>query len=299
MTCSVCIATYKRNELLKKLLDSLLRMAIPADLDLQIIVVDNDNEKSAKNILDLYSDTDRIEFEYYSQPKKNISITRNVAVKHSKGEYLLFIDDDEWADENLLSEHFKIHKEYNADGTFGIVKPEFHSDTPDWIKSGDYFFKDTTKTGDVALSTRTSNCLLKRSVLNGTIEPFNEEYGLTGGEDTFLFESLRKKGANFISVRSAIVYETISPERTNLKWLFKKFYQTGNTVTRRFIHLSKNKFFSRIYYFFRAFVFLIVSCLLMCLYCFNSKKRTFYILKIASNLGHIASVVGFNFEGYK
>ena len=98
MICSVCIATYKRSQLLRKLLDSIVSQYLPDNIKLQVIVVDNDMENSAEHIVKEYENRENISFEYFVQPEKNISLTRNVAVKNSKGEFLLFIDDDEEAE---------------------------------------------------------------------------------------------------------------------------------------------------------------------------------------------------------
>ena len=94
MICSACIATYKRSQLLKKLLDGILNQNVTDNIRLQVIVVDNDVEKSAEHIIKEYENRENIIFEYFVQPEKNTSLTRNVAVENSIGDYLLFIDDD-------------------------------------------------------------------------------------------------------------------------------------------------------------------------------------------------------------
>ena len=141
MICSVCIATYKRSRLLRKLLNSILGQNLPDNIKLQVIVVDNDMAKSAEHIVKEYENRDIIEFEYFVQPEKNISLTRNVAVDNSKGEYLLFIDDDEEADKNWIIKYLEVINKYNADGVFGPVFPLFHEETPGWMKECNFFTK--------------------------------------------------------------------------------------------------------------------------------------------------------------
>ena len=49
--CSVCVATFKRPELLRKLIHSLFDQKEIEDIVLEIIIVDNDVDKSAKEIV--------------------------------------------------------------------------------------------------------------------------------------------------------------------------------------------------------------------------------------------------------
>jgi len=299
MICSVCIATYKRKQLLRRLLDSILIQNLPENIELQVIVVDNDENKSAKEVVQSYNDVDNIKFEYHEQPEKNISLTRNVAVNNAVGEYLFFIDDDEKADTDWIKNHLESLIEYSADGCFGIVLPEFHNDTPEWIKFGDYFARDCPPTGDDAIYMGAGNSIIKSNIINQVSGPFDPDYGLTGGEDTHLFSTLRRNGAKFISNRKAIVTELFSSDRTNIKWLFKKSFQTGNTATRRMIENAQNKLKRKAELLIRAITFAAISLISVVIGAPVKRNRVKWLLKFASNAGHIAAVIGINYKGYK
>ena len=296
MICSVCIATYKRPQLLRNLLDSLYAQNLPANVNLQLIVVDNDKDKSAQEIVSEYENINCITIEYFVQSEKNISLTRNVAVKNSKGEYLLFIDDDEEADKNWIKNYFDALNKYSADGVFGPVLPTFHNRTPEWMKQSSFFNKKCPPTGDEAIFTRTSNCIVKAEIIKTENGPFDIDYGITGGEDTHLFSRLRKKGAKFISSREAVVTEFVIPERTRIGWLFKKSFQTGNTATRRMIENAQKKINRKFELLLRAITFAVVSLILVIIYFPVKKKRVQWLIKLASNIG---AVFGFNYKAYK
>lgn len=299
MICSVCIATYKRSQLLRKLLDSILGQNLPDNIKLQVIVVDNDMAKSAEHILKEYENRDNIAFEYFVQPEKNISLTRNVAVDNSKGEYLLFIDDDEEADKNWIIKHLEAITKYGADGVFGIVLPDYHAKTPKWVRNSDYFNRNIPITGEKATYLGTGNCIVKSSLIKNELGPFDLDYGITGGEDTHLFTRLEKKGAKFISSLEAIASEFIPPERTTMRWLIKKSFQTGNTATRRMIENANNKLLRKVELFFRAIVFETISLILIIVHLPSKKLTAKWLMKFASNAGHIIAVIGFNYKGYK
>ncbi len=299
MICSVCIATYKRSQFLRKLLDSLLIQNLLDYIKLQVIVVDNDMEKSAEHIVKEYKDSDRINFEYFVQPEKNISLTRNVAVRNANGEYLLFIDDDEEADKNWVASYIEALNKYKADGVFGPVFPSFHDGAPGWIKESGFFTKDCPPTGETAVFTRTSSCIIKAVLIKSEPVPFDPAYGITGGEDVHLFTRLKRKGANFISSKEAIVTEFIPSERTTIKWLLKKSFQTGNSATRRMIENANNKLIKKTELFSRAILFEIISFILFIIHLPSKKLSTKWLMKFASNAGHLIAVIGFNYKGYK
>ena len=94
---------------------------------IEIIIVDNDPEGSAKDIVNDIKESFKVPILYFDQSIKNISLTRNVAVKNANGDFLLFIDDDEYADSEWVINLYSTLKEYNADGVFGLVIPEFEN----------------------------------------------------------------------------------------------------------------------------------------------------------------------------
>jgi succinoglycan biosynthesis protein ExoM len=94
VSVDVCIATYKRLDLIRQLLESLAVQTIIDSLKLRIIIIDNDPEKSAKTTVDTFFSDKDIAYIYDVQPEKNISLTRNKALDYATADYLAFIDDD-------------------------------------------------------------------------------------------------------------------------------------------------------------------------------------------------------------
>lgn len=86
---TIAIISYKRPELLNQCLKSILAQN---KLSKNIIIIDNDYQKSAYKIYKLYKT--KLKINYYHEPSKNISKARNLAIKNCKTQYLAFIDDD-------------------------------------------------------------------------------------------------------------------------------------------------------------------------------------------------------------
>jgi succinoglycan biosynthesis protein ExoM len=300
MNCSVCIATYKRPELLKLLFDSLILQELTEEIKLEIIVVNNDIAESAKPIFEQYFDTDKISFNYYVQPLRNISVTRNMGVQSASGDYIFFIDDDEIASPSWIRLLLETMHKYNADAVFGRVLSHFDDSTPSWIKKSYIFNRPSPPTGTITFHPRTGNCLIKASIIKQIEGPFDPGYGVTGGEDTYLFSKLKKRGYNFVNCREAWVSELQPLSRTKTIYLIKRAFFTGNLYTRRTIELfNKNHFLIRIIFFSKSIFLLMLSILLMILCLPNGHFRSYWMSKIASNLGHIFGVFKIKIKVYK
>ena len=99
---SVCICTYKRPKLLKKLLSELEKQQTEEYFDFSIIVVDNDKAESAKNTVENFAKYSQIVVEYYVEPEQSRALVRNKAIKMAKGDFVALIDDDEYPESRWL-----------------------------------------------------------------------------------------------------------------------------------------------------------------------------------------------------
>lgn len=106
---SVVTPTYKRSTKLPRAIDSILSQTYKS---LELFVV-NDNDPNdeytqyVKKITEKYSEDSR--FNLIIQDKHiNGAVARNVAIKHAKGEYIAFLDDDDWWEPNKIEEQIKV-----------------------------------------------------------------------------------------------------------------------------------------------------------------------------------------------
>ncbi len=300
MLCSVCVATYKRPQLLNDLLNSLRNQNLPQNLELEVITVDNDVEKSAEQTVKEFIESSGMKIRYYTQPEKNICLTRNKAVHESRGKYILFVDDDEIASPDWAALLVKTLEDYKADAVFGRVIPIFNEDTPEWIKQSKLYDKKLPPTGEEVSFTRTSNCIVKADLIKSMEGPFDPSYGLTGGEDSHLFRRMKRKGAKYISCYEAYVTEYMPSNRTNINWLVKRSFRAGNSYTRSAIELTKkDKVITKFILMGRAFSFSIISIFFFIISTPLRKWRTHWMLKFAGNVGHLSAIFGYHYQEYK
>lgn len=230
--CSVCVATFKRPEMLRKLIQSLFDQKQIDDIILEIIIVDNDVARSAKEIVAEFSDTSSISISYYEQSIQNISLTRNMALDMSSGDYIAIIDDDETADNYWIRNLVDALIKFSADAVFGYVIPIFDPKISEWKKQREIYFLPLGKTGDSPLFYYTTNCIIKADKVKKNNLRFDPKYGLTGGEDSVFFDLLSKYQSKFIVCREAISYEIVPNYRTKLKFICNRYFQKGNNEGR-------------------------------------------------------------------
>jgi glycosyltransferase involved in cell wall biosynthesis len=92
---SVIIPTYNRGSLIKRAVDSVLSQTFK---DYEIIIIDDGSKDDTKDVLAPYMDRVR----YVHQANAGISKARNHGIELAKGQYIAFLDsDDYWAPEKL------------------------------------------------------------------------------------------------------------------------------------------------------------------------------------------------------
>ncbi len=237
---SVCVPTYKRPLLLERLLISIREQQTFGEFNISVVVVDNDKECSARDTVRTLR-RGRMLVCYANEPVQNISLARNRAVLLSRGEYVAFIDDDEFPQRYWLYNHYKMIKESGADGVLGPVIPHFDSGAPAWLIKSKICLRPSYHSGTLlkASQTRSGNVLFDRKVFTNNGLLFDPSYGLTGGEDTDFFRRAVRCGLKFVWCQEASVYETVPVERWKRAYYVKRAMMRGRV--KHFSYLKKNR----------------------------------------------------------
>jgi len=96
---SIVIPTCNRNDLLSKCLDMVNDGLLLLDKEVEIIVSDDGKDDNAKNLIEKNYPFAR----WVEGPKRGPAANRNNGVKNSKGEWLVFVDDDCLPQHNWLA----------------------------------------------------------------------------------------------------------------------------------------------------------------------------------------------------
>jgi glycosyltransferase involved in cell wall biosynthesis len=213
--------------MLKRLLDGLVGQETDGLFTYSVVVADNDQQESGRAVVDAFSATSGIPVTYCVEPRQNIARTRNKAVQASHGDYVVFIDDDEFPTPKWLLTLFTTCCDFNVDGVLGPVKPHFDETPPAWVVDGKFYDRPSYPTGLVIdwRKGRTGNTLLKRHVFDGEETPFRPEF-LTG-EDQDFFRRMIGKGYVFVWCHEALAYEVVPPIRWRRTFMLKRALLRG------------------------------------------------------------------------
>jgi succinoglycan biosynthesis protein ExoM len=226
---SVCVCTYKRPDLLQRLLARLGVQKTADRFTYSIVVVDNDQSGSARQTGDAFASQSAIALRYCIEPRQNISRARNKAVENAAGDFIAFIDDDEIPSEVWLLTLFDACRHYNVDGVLGPVLPQFDSAPPAWIVKGKFYQRPSYPTGFVIdwPKGRTGNVLLKKQVFAAEPVPFRPEF-LTG-EDQDFFRRAIARGYVFVWCEEAMAHEVVPAIRWKRSFMLKRALLRGAT----------------------------------------------------------------------
>ena len=299
---SVCIASYNRPVLLQKLLDSLEDQATDDKFKYSIVVVDNDKNLTAQNVVLSIAQNAPISIQYYSEPIQNISLARNLLIKMSKGNLIAFIDDDEFAEKDWLLNLYGTMKKYNCQIVNGPVCPFFDPVIPIWIKRTKYFDPQEVKTGASSYKIcATGNCLIDRVVFDKFPDPFNPKFGLTGGEDTDFFKRAKELNISFCWCNEAIAYEYIGPNRAQVQYIVRRSFSGGNSFIR--LRVENKGLDVRVYNFllsfFKLIIFFPLSPLFLLLGIVNPQYLVLFIVKIAGFVGQMSAIFNIKYFQYQ
>lgn len=108
---SVLMLTYNRENLVSRAIESILSQTCR---DFEFIIVDNGSTDRSGQIADEYGEKD-LRIHVIHREQGNIGAGRNTALDAAKGEYITFVDDDDWAEPDFLEFLLCLLEDSNAD----------------------------------------------------------------------------------------------------------------------------------------------------------------------------------------
>ena len=107
---SVIMLTYNREELVGRAIDCILAQTYR---DFEFIIVDNGSSDRSGAIADEYAAKDS-RIRVIHRERGNIGSGRNAGLDAAKGEYIAFIDDDDWTEPDFLEFLYNLLVEYGV-----------------------------------------------------------------------------------------------------------------------------------------------------------------------------------------
>ncbi|GAB4392710.1 MAG: hypothetical protein Tsb0032_09370 [Kiloniellaceae bacterium] len=238
MRVALCAATFRRPQGLQRLLEGLAAQEVPAEVEVEAVIVDNSATAEAAPQVTAAAPGMPWALHYVSEPRRGITYARNAALLKAAAlhcDFIVFIDDDEVPAPRWLAALLAAQRRSGATVVVGAVQPLFGPEAPDWMIAGGFFASPNFPDGAELDDAFTGNVLIDLRRLQALGLAFDHRFALTGGEDTMLFRDLLDAGGRIVYAADAVVHEVVPPSRARLAWLLRRWYRTGNVEAELFL----------------------------------------------------------------
>ena len=283
-------------------LRSFQTLIVPEGYSAELIVADNDLDRSAEATVAAFSDSISIVTQYFVESNRGIVYMRNAVIEkalEAEADLLAFIDDDEEVEPHWLEEMLRQKTAYQAQVVVGRVARILPEDTPKWVIKGKFFERPHIKTGTVRKAASTSNVIFDLPLICTEMGlRFHPALNLSGSSDTFLFTEATEKGAKIIWVNDNLIKESIPKSRMTVSWLLKRAFRHTNcrALRKRIKSPYYKAFISESLYGLLHFVLGIIS---FPIYIFWGKAGVVHCLRFLwKGAGSFAGLTGYVYEEY-
>ena len=111
MKVSVIIAAYNIEEYIERCIESVINQS---EIEIEIIIVNDGSTDNTLNIIKKMSDLDE-RIIIINQKNQGLVETRKRGLKNANGKFILFLDGDDWLENNCVEELYKTAIDKNAD----------------------------------------------------------------------------------------------------------------------------------------------------------------------------------------
>ena len=112
MKVSIIVPVYNSEKYLKRCIDSLINQTMS---DIEIIIIDDCSSDGSKDIINSYAKKDKRIKVIRNKKNMGIGYNRNLGIKFATGEYISFIDSDDWANETMCDKMYEKAKKEGLD----------------------------------------------------------------------------------------------------------------------------------------------------------------------------------------
>lgn len=258
MKLSVIFCTYNREKYLYNALKSIAKQDFPYQ-DYEIVMVNNNSTDSTESICKKFQeDYPQVEFHYILETNQGLSYARNRGVKESKGDILVFVDDDATVFEFYLSSiklFFEAHPDVAACG--GPIVPVYEIDKPKWLShyteqliGGALYEGDKVKPFRNGKYPGGGNSAFRKEVFEKyglfNVKLGRKGTGLIGAEEKDLYDRLTKGGEAFYYLPLMGIHHYIPEKKLSESHFRELTYSIGKSERIRTKAASANAFRNRV-----------------------------------------------------
>ena len=236
---SIIIQVYNGEIYIEKCLDSIKNQTIK---DYEVLIINDGSKDNTKNLIEKYLNDKR--FKLFNRTNHGIGASRNFGLDESSGEYICFIDSDDYVDKEYLEKLYnKISKENLDIVVCNYIELNEESNIEKKVKIKAFDNTTIDKNPELLLSINKSpwNKIYRKSILENIKFPTDLKY-----EDTeFLCKALYNSKIGYVDeYLNYYVIHTNSETTTMDKRVFdilniidniRKFYENSNDYIKEYI----------------------------------------------------------------
>lgn len=241
---TVILCTHNRCGDLVRALESIAASRVTSSVTWEILVVDNNSTDETRNVVEGFCQRDPGRFRYHFEPKQGLSYARNAGIANSRGEILVFTDDDVTVEPTWLQNLTAASHEQDWSGAGGRTLPAQKFTPPPWLPNnlGDWggIFCAYFDLGEAACELRRppygANMAFRRSMF-AKYGGFRTDLGRNpgdkiGNEDTEFGRRLIAARERLRYEPLAIVYHPVPEGRITQEFFFSWWFDYGRAMVR-------------------------------------------------------------------
>lgn len=125
---SVIVPVYNVENYIRKCLESLVEQTLE---EIEIIIVNDGTKDNSMSIIKEFADKYPQKIVILEKENGGLSDARNYAIPHAKGEYIAFLDSDDYIEKNMYEDMYEIAKKEKSD----MVECDFYWEYPHKTKT--------------------------------------------------------------------------------------------------------------------------------------------------------------------
>jgi len=175
---SVIVPFYNVEQYIEKCLDTLVNQTLK---EIEIILVNDGSKDKSKDIVKKYLEDYPEKIVYLEKENGGLSDARNYAIPYAKGEYIAFLDSDDYVEKNMYNDMYEKAKQENS----CMVECDFYWEYKDKRKQD--IGKEYKEKKEMLKNIRVVawNKLIKREILEKTQIKFPKGYRYEDVEFTY------------------------------------------------------------------------------------------------------------------
>lgn len=246
---SVVICTYNRAASLAKTLESLNQMTVPAEVEWEIVVVDNNSNDFTYQVIEEFRRRSGLVVRYVFEAKQGLSNARNTGIANAAGEIIAFTDDDVLVTPEWLKELAYTFAKFDCAAVGGRITPVWDGIAkPKWFATnGPYFlgigpvpsFEHGDEAKEISDAPVGANAAFKKSAFERCgffktdIGPGASNSGIQLGDDIEFGLRLIRRGQKIIYSPRAVVLHPAEQDRITKSYFLHFYYNLGRMFFRR------------------------------------------------------------------